>query len=81
MRRLQGFTLPLRFLLELLREHEVVLDFLQCSEHGLAVSRRGLIGRCGGLHTGESALATIEDRLGQRGAQRPEQIGCTQQVR
>ena len=77
---LQGLALELGLTLKLVGEHQVVFDFLQCRQHGLAVRGRGPIGCGPRLGTRKLALAAVEDGFGQRASERPQQVRCAHQL-
>jgi hypothetical protein len=65
-------VLTLRLRLEQAERGELVLDVLERGEHGLPVVRDALVVGGAGLGGERAALAAVEDRLGDRRAERPD---------
>src|SRR6059036_3327261 len=75
-----GLVLHFRFLFEDAQRGEVVLDLLEAGEHGLAVLRDGrIVGRYRLLCL-RAPQAGVEDRLRERGADRPEAARRGEQI-
>src|SRR3989441_13096784 len=75
-----GLVLHFRFLFEDAQRGEVVLDLLEAGEHGLAVLRDGrIVGRYRLLGL-RAPQAGVEDRLRERGPDRPEAARRGEQI-